>query len=71
MLVLLGNRLTVHVDVVTSVLGPLHGCLYLATVACALLARVRWPVKVLAVLPVIGGLLATAYAARRPVGAER
>lgn len=70
-LVLFGNRLTVHLDAITSVLGPVHGCLYLATIVCALLARVRWPVKVLAVLPVVGGLLATWYAARRPLAAPQ
>lgn len=65
-LILLGNLATVHLEAITKGLGPIHGFLYLCTIACALLAKVRWPAKILAVLPVIGGLLATVYAARRP-----
>lgn len=69
---LLANRFTVHLDPVTSLLGPVHGGLYLAVIACAFLAPLRTPAKLLAIVPVVGGLLAIAYARRRPVvsGAE-
>ena len=65
--VLLANRFTVHLDAVTSLLGPLHGGLYLAVIAAAFLAPIRLPARLLAIVPVAGGLLAVAYARRRPL----
>jgi hypothetical protein len=56
--VLIANRVTTQVEGVASAVGPLHGMLYLATIACAWIAqpgrRSRW----LAWIPVVGGLLA-------------
>ena len=72
---LLANRFTVHLDAVTSLLGPVHGGLDLAVIAFAFLAPIRLPGRMLAIVPVVGGLLAVAYARRRPVvvrsGADR
>jgi hypothetical protein len=64
--VLLINLFTVHLEAITSLGGPIHGGLYLAVIACAFLAPIRTPGKLLAVVPVVGGLLAVAYARRRP-----
>lgn len=63
---LLANRFSVHLDPVTSLLGPIHGGLYLAVIAAAFLAPIRLPGRLLAIVPVVGGLLAVAYARRRP-----
>ncbi|MEV0819694.1 hypothetical protein [Nonomuraea rubra] len=58
--VLLANLFTVHVEGVSSLVGPLHGGAYLAVIACTVLvpgsasAGARWR----AWIPVIGGLLA-------------
>lgn len=65
--VLLANRFTVHLDAITSLMGPVHGGLYLAVIAAACLAPIRTPGRLLAVVPVVGGLLAVAYARRRPL----
>lgn len=65
--VLLANRFTMHLDAVTSLLGPIHGGLYLAVIACAFLAPIRTPGKLLAIVPVVGGLIATGYARRQPL----
>lgn len=67
--VLLANRFTVHLDPVTSLMGPIHGGLYLAVIAAAFLAPIRLPMraKLLAIVPVVGGLLAVAYVRRRPL----
>ena len=58
LVVLLVNLGTVHVAAVASLMGPVHGCAYLATIATASLLplppRARW----LTVVPGVGGLLA-------------
>lgn len=56
--VLLLNRFTVHLDPITSLVGPLHGFAYLATIACGLLVPVRRSARALCWVPGIGGLLA-------------
>ncbi|MEV6282105.1 DUF3817 domain-containing protein [Kribbella sp. NPDC051770] len=56
--ILLGNLFTVHWPPVASLLGPIHGCCYLAVVA--LTARTPGATtrtKLLALIPAIGGLL--------------
>ncbi len=59
LLVLLGNVLTVHDPSLSSVIGPIHGFTYLAVVVSALLIEgTPKRVKVLAWIPVVGGLLA-------------
>lgn len=56
--VLLINVATVHVDGVASVLGPLHGALYLAVAVVALLGRgLMLRTRVMALIPVLGGVL--------------
>jgi hypothetical protein len=56
--VLLTNLVTVHVDGVASVLGPVHGALYLAVVVTALLARdLMLRTRLMALIPVLGGVL--------------
>jgi hypothetical protein len=64
--VLFTNRATAHNEAVTSLIGPVHGCFYLLTIACALLAPMHRIAKVLAVVPAIGGLFALSYAVRHP-----
>lgn len=55
--VLLTNLATVHVDGVASVLGPLHGALYLAVAVTALLGRdLLLRTRLLALIPVLGGV---------------
>lgn len=56
--VLLINLATVHVDGVASVLGPLHGALYLAVAVIALLGRgLMLRTRLMALIPVLGGVL--------------
>lgn len=57
-LILLVNLATVHVDGVASVLGPVHGALFLAVAVTALLARGLLPrTRWMALIPVAGGIL--------------
>ncbi|MFB4352621.1 hypothetical protein RAC69_05685 [Microbacterium sp. LS_15] len=57
-LVLLGNLLTVHREGVASVLGPVHGVLYLAVAVTALLGRgLLLRTRLMALIPVLGGVL--------------
>lgn len=59
LVVLLGNLATVHVPALASLLGPVHGCAYLATIALTV-SRAGWrsrPVA-LSLVPAIGGWLA-------------
>ena len=59
LLVLLGNLFTTHDPAVSAAIGPIHGFTYLAVVVCALLVEgTPTRVKVLAWIPVVGGLLA-------------
>lgn len=54
--VLLGNLLTTHHPVVSSTIGPVHGALYLAVAATALLGRgLLLRTRLLALIPVLGG----------------
>lgn len=64
LLVLLVNLMTVHLRVVTSLAGPLHGLAWLATIAVALLAPLSRGTRWMAVLPGVGGLLAVRRASR-------
>jgi hypothetical protein len=55
--VLLVNLATVHVPGVASVLGPVHGALYLAVAVTALLGRnLLLRTRLLALVPVLGGV---------------
>lgn len=57
MAVLLINLVTAHVDGVASVLGPVHGALYLAVAVTALLGRdLLLRTRLLALVPVLGGV---------------
>ncbi|NYF18048.1 ABC-2 type transport system ATP-binding protein [Microbacterium sp. AK009] len=56
--ILLINRATVHLDMITSSMGPIHGFAYLATIALAALSPIPRRAKAVAWLPVIGGLVA-------------
>lgn len=63
--VLLTNLMTVHIDGLASVLGPLHGALYLAVSVTALLGRdLQLRTRLLAVVPVLGGVF-TLFNVRR------
>lgn len=56
--VLVGNLATVHDDVITSVLGPIHGALYLAVAVTAVFGRaLATRTRVLAVIPLLSGPL--------------
>jgi hypothetical protein len=58
LVVLLVNLATVHVPEVASVLGPVHGCAYLVVIGATISLTRDTPTRLLAVLPVIGGLIA-------------
>ena len=63
---LLINLATVHDPLITRILGPVHGVAYLAVALIALLAPgVRWWVRLLGLVPVIGGVLAAWWARPR------
>ncbi|MFC7339874.1 hypothetical protein [Saccharopolyspora griseoalba] len=54
------NLVTIHHPVISGALGPLHGLAYTATViAAVLLMRGRHRVWLLALVPGVGGLLAS------------
>lgn len=56
--VLLVNLATVHIDGVASVLGPVHGALFLAVAVTALFARdLLLRTRLMALIPVAGGML--------------
>ncbi|OAA21880.1 hypothetical protein UG55_105358 [Frankia sp. EI5c] len=60
LLVLVGNLLTVHASAISHVLGPLHGLAYTAAVlTSALVADGRHRLWLLALIPGVGGLLAS------------
>ena len=65
LLLLLLNLATVHLRVVTEVVGPVHGVAWLATVAAACLAPVPVAARVLSTVPGVGGLLALAHTRSR------
>jgi hypothetical protein len=66
LLVLLINLATVHVPVVATILGPLHGCVYLATIIGATMAAGPKSLPtLLSIIPGIGGTLAVVDLKRR------
>lgn len=68
--VLLANLWTLHLDAVTSAIGPIHGGLYLAVAVTALLGRgLLLRTRLLALIPVLGGIFTLVNVrreARRP-----
>jgi hypothetical protein len=67
LVVLLTNLATAHNGTVASVVGPIHGALYLAVAATALLGRgLSRSTRIGAVIPVLSGPL-TLVAVRREV----
>ena len=58
LLVLLVNLATVHVPGVASLMGPVHGTAYLATVAAAFLLALPRSPRLLTLVPGLAGLLA-------------
>lgn len=60
LVVLLANLATVHVPALASLLGPVHGCAYLAAIALTV-NRAGWRswATALCLVPAVGGLLAT------------
>lgn len=69
LLVLLVNLATVHVPVVATILGPLHGCAYLAVIIGTAMRAgpLRLP-TLLSVVPGVGGALAVAILRARSPG---
>lgn len=60
LVVLLVNLVTVHWPVVSSLVGPTHGCAYLFVVLATLRHEGATPrMKLMALIPGIGGLLVT------------
>ncbi|AYF77537.1 DUF3817 domain-containing protein [Nocardia yunnanensis] len=58
LLVLLVNLATVHWPAVSSLVGPLHGCAYIAVVVLAFkVPESRPALRALAVIPIVGGLV--------------
>ncbi|MER7076555.1 protein of unknown function [Saccharopolyspora kobensis] len=55
---LLINLFTVHIDGVSSLVGPLHGMAYLVVIAATFLVPAPPAARWLALIPGIGGLLA-------------
>ena len=55
---LLGNLATAHVAALASLLGPVHGCAYLVTIATAFLLPLPRRTRLLTLVPGVGGLLA-------------
>jgi Domain of unknown function (DUF3817) len=64
LVVLLANLATVHVPQVASVIGPVHGFAYLATIATAFLLPLDTRTRLLTLIPAVGGLLALVRARR-------
>ncbi|MGY0021831.1 DUF3817 domain-containing protein [Streptomyces sp. cg35] len=59
LLVLLGNLATVHLQAVSSLMGPTHGCTYLIVVVATWRhGRADGGAKAVALVPGVGGLLA-------------
>ncbi|MGN9811278.1 DUF3817 domain-containing protein [Micromonospora sp. BQ11] len=59
LVVLLANRLTVHLPALTSAAGPVHGSAYLMVIALVLLAGgASRSARIAALVPGIGGYLA-------------
>ena len=56
--VLLGNLLTAHNPAISGAIGPIHGLTYLTVVITAMLTEgMPGRVKLLAWIPIVGGLL--------------
>lgn len=64
LVVILTNRFTIHLPVVTSTGGPLHGLFYVSTILLVLFLPLPRASKWLAVVPGVGGVLAL-WRARR------
>ena len=65
LVVLLVNLATVHVPGVATILGPLHGCAYVAAIiGTAMAARPKSLPTLLSVIPGIGATLAVAVLRR-------
>jgi hypothetical protein len=59
LIVMLANVFTVHLKPISSLMGPTHGCAYLfVVIATCRLEQAPAAVKVLALVPGAGGLLA-------------
>jgi hypothetical protein len=71
LVVLLVNRASVHLPAVTSAVGPLHGFVYLVTIATAFLAPLATRTRLLALVPGVGGLLALRSARAPRAAADR
>ncbi|HWC79223.1 MAG TPA: DUF3817 domain-containing protein [Pseudonocardiaceae bacterium] len=57
LIVLFANLATVHHQNVAALVGPVHGCAYLFVLIAALRAAAPWKVRLLGVVPGVGGLL--------------
>lgn len=64
LVVLLVNLATVHLPGIASAAGPLHGFAYLSTIATAFLLPLPTRIRLLTLIPAIGGLWALSRAHR-------
>ena len=62
--VLLSNLATVHLPAIATATGPVHGFAYLATIATAFLLPLPTRIRLLTLIPAIGGLVACSFARR-------
>ncbi|GAA5064870.1 hypothetical protein HNP84_006663 [Thermocatellispora tengchongensis] len=68
LIVLLANLATVHLQQISSLMGPLHGCAYLLVVlVVARDGECDGKAKALALLPGIGGLLVLRRLTKSPI----
>lgn len=68
--VLLANLATVHVPVVATVLGPIHGTAYLAGIALTWTAGLSRTARLLACIPAAGAWLAARTVTTEPAGSR-
>ncbi|WP_043632832.1 DUF3817 domain-containing protein [Nonomuraea candida] len=62
--ILLTNLATLHLETITSVAGPVHGTAYVTVIAATSLARSARGVRLRALVPGVGGLLALRHLLR-------
>ncbi|WP_274203454.1 DUF3817 domain-containing protein [Actinomycetospora lemnae] len=67
LVVLIANRVTVHLDGVAALVGPVHGTAYLAAIALTV-ARAGWRSRAagLSLVPGVGGWVAAVLLGERP-----
>jgi hypothetical protein len=65
LVLLLANLATAHWPSVASLLGPVHGCAYLFVLGATFRETRELPIRLLAIVPGVGGLLVVRRLRRR------